>query len=90
VITPSADTYVRSGSLSDENFGSESNLIVKDGSDQYDRRAFLKFDVSNLQAPVSNALLKLTVDRLPNGAPAPLTLYEAADSWREEELTWNT
>ena len=85
-----ADAYVRNGSEADTNHGGETRLIVKDGSDQFDRNAYIRFDLAAAPGPVRNATLTLSVERLPNGEPAPVNLFLSDDnSWQEYGITWN-
>ena len=65
-------------------------LVVKDGSDNFDRRAFVRFNLGELRQPVSRATLRLAVAGLPNGSPAPVKLLLAADGWDEYGVTWKT
>lgn len=88
--TPVADTFVRGGSDASANFGSSSKLEVKDaGSESYDRRTFLRFDLRSRTGGALSALLKARVSALPNGTPTPVCAYAVnSDSWSESSLTW--
>jgi phosphatidylinositol-3-phosphatase len=88
-LLPVADTYVRNGAWAKETFGTADELQVKDGSDaDYDRRAFLRFDLRGLTTTFSTATLRLFVTSQESG---PLTLATvASDSWSETALTWAT
>jgi hypothetical protein len=87
-----ADASVRGGAFADTNYGTDSTLVVKDGSDDYDRYTFLRFDLRSVAAArVRRAILKLYVWDLPNGAPARFRIAAVADdTWREATLTWRT
>jgi acid phosphatase len=87
---PNADSYVRGGSYAHDNFGTATSLIVKDGGAPiYDRRAFLRFDLSGVTS-VSRAILKLYVTQLPNGTPAPLKVVSVSDAtWSEAAIRWD-
>jgi hypothetical protein len=87
-----ADASVRGGAFADTNYGADSTLVVKDGSDDYDRYTFLRFDLRSVAATrVRRALLKLYVQYLPNGTPAPFRIAAVADdTWHEATLTWRT
>lgn len=89
---PVADAYVRAGADANRNYGADPTLVVKDGSDDFDRRTFLRFDLRGLATThVRRAVLKLYVTDLPNGTPAPFrTAAIADDSWNEATLTSNT
>lgn len=92
-LSPIADAYVRGSSYANDNFGTETGLIVKDnGSNQnFTRKAFLKFDVSSLSGPVSSATLSLIVtDAQDTNGPGDVQIYKVnTDSWGESSITWN-
>lgn len=88
VLPVSADTFVRGGSYSMENYGTSNTLSVKDGADNYDRETYIRFDIAGLSA--ANVTLRLDVRRLSNGAPVPMEVCLAAESfgWIETMLTF--
>lgn len=88
-INTDADAFVRNGPSANENFGDVPLLEVKDGSDKYDRRVFIRFNLQGVQKPVSKAVLKLTVKKLPNGDPSPVKIFAAGDDWREDKISFN-
>lgn len=85
-----ADAHVRSGTYADTNYGSTTGLEVRDpvGVGNYNRKTFLRFDLSSISTPVTGAKLRL----VPNGTLTDsYTLREIADdSWSEGGITWNT
>jgi acid phosphatase len=88
-LLPIADTYVRGGAWAKESFGSADELQVKDGSDSdYDRRAFLRFDLRNVSGTISMATLRLFVTSQDAGPLMVVTV--APDNWSETSLTWAT
>ena len=90
-LVPEADAYVRNGKYAGDNYGGEAFLIAKDGGDEvFDRRIFIRFNLKDVQGLASKAELTLTVDKLPNGEPAPIKLFKAANNWSEHEITYNT
>ena len=86
---PVADSFVR-GADASKNFGSSSNLEVKDAShDKEDRRTFLRFDLRNFPYAASSAILRLHVSGLPNGVPVNVCAFAVnSDSWSEFSITW--
>lgn len=90
-LAPTADAYVRDGSYADTNYGSTTDLVVKNVNTGYNRRSFLKFDVSALAGTPTRAVLWVsgaTSDS--TGTQASLTGYAvSSDSWTETGLTWN-
>src|SRR6266536_2029910 len=80
-FTPAADGYVQNTTPS-TNFGTASQIIV-DNSPV--RRTFLRFTVSGLTEPVTNAKLRIHVDDISNGgSPNGGTLRSITNS------TWST
>lgn len=92
-LTASADAHVRGGSNSASNYGDATELSVKDaGSASYNRIAYIKFDLSSLNADVSSATLVLTVSGVgsESATTRPVELRQVADdSWIEDSVTWN-
>jgi len=88
-LEPVADAYVNDGASSNSNFGTATNLVVKnDGGTNtgFNRIAYLKFDVHAL-TNAQSAKLILT----PNKVDGTATLaYErvTSDSWTETGITW--
>lgn len=92
VLSPTADTYVRSGAAADTNYGSLNEFVVKAGGSSYMRKAYLQFDLSDISGyTAQQARLKLFVNETQNNATVPLYAHAVGDnSWQEETLTWNT
>ncbi len=87
-----ADTYVRDGSYTNTNLGSDSSLWVKDDSNSvYDRRIFLRFDLSSYSGSITTAKLSLMPNTVGSGiANTDLQAYLVSDdSWSETGITWN-
>jgi 3-phytase len=80
-----ADASVRGGDGKDTSFGREPMLEVKDGGDlSFDRLTYLKFDLRSVGvATVKRATLRILVQNIPNGAPAPLQIWSSGDTWDE-------
>ena len=92
-----ADTFVRGAENGDTNYGTGGSVTIKNANgDSYDRKGYLRFDVSGM---VSDASLDLTVSTNNNGGggtiPQTFTVevYGLAESldhtWIEDEITWN-
>ncbi|MEQ9468627.1 MAG: DNRLRE domain-containing protein [Ekhidna sp.] len=86
-----ADSYVRSGTHSSNNFGTESKIAVKryDNSST-ERESYLKFDISHIDS-VEKAFLILTPSLV--NEDAPTTNYQVFgvtdNSWTETGITWD-
>jgi len=85
-----ADTYVRDGADSGNNFGLEPYLYAKDsvGLGGYSRESYLKFDITPIGSP-RTARLRITA---PNSLSTfTIGIWSVADtSWEELGLNWNT
>jgi len=87
----SEDAHVRGGSDANSNYGSETGLEVQNAGqgNADDRMSFLKFDLTNLSAPLYNVRLRMSVrsiDETPTEDALHLVLD---DSWSAETLTYN-
>ncbi len=90
-VYASADTHVRDGSYANDNYGSDTNLQVKNDGDGFKRKAALQFDFDSYdKSAVASATLRLYLSATGN-ADKTLTLYgHTADTWSENGATWNT
>jgi hypothetical protein len=91
-VTAVADTYVRNGSYANTNYGTSTDLTVKNSVTDYAREAYIKFNVSSMVAASTEAIkLKLNIKY----AGATVTsntwsvYYVPNDSWTESGTTWN-
>ena len=87
------DVFVNDGNSSGSNFGSASYLIVKNaGAPNYDRVAYLKFDLTHVTSVPKSAVLSMTVSQVNSVYSSPVTVkvFGVADtSWTSASLTWN-
>lgn len=87
------DAFVRGGNFSNDNYGTDSKLLVKDATSSLDRQSFLQFDLQPIgTSPVTQATLKLYVNSFGNeGVPVRLVdVFQVADdTWSENTITWN-
>ncbi|WP_051333733.1 DUF1501 domain-containing protein [Aliagarivorans marinus] len=84
------DCFVRNGQYSEQNYDGE-NLMVKSGAIDYQREAYLKFDVSNEKlASVRQLLLRLYVVQVGRDASRDVSVSQASTGWDEQSLTWLT
>jgi hypothetical protein len=93
-IAPDADTFVRDGNYGNDNYGTATLLQLKKNSVAgYNRRAFLRFDLSRLAITnFDRAFLELNSPSPPAESASPeLELhYVTNDMWIETSVTWNT
>ncbi|MFL6601569.1 MAG: DNRLRE domain-containing protein [Steroidobacteraceae bacterium] len=89
-LLPTADTYVRDGTTSGQNFGTAAVLAVKANPQVgLNRHIFLKFDLSSLTS-ASTAKLRLFGNFTAASGTSPVTVHaEDTDSWTEPGLTWD-
>jgi hypothetical protein len=92
IISPEADTYVWDANPS-TNYGTDTKLLVKEGSAGFDRISYLRFPVSSLGGTASSAMLKLTVVGIggegSGNRPVEVRQLCNDDYWSETEMTWN-
>ncbi len=94
-IEAAADAYVRGGVYAATNYGGQNRLIVKeDGNPDYDRIAFLRFDLAGLAGtgPIRKVYLDLVSTVMgPRGATTPYRVHHVPnDGWQEMTVTWNS
>ncbi|MDO6518575.1 CBM96 family carbohydrate-binding protein [Zobellia uliginosa] len=92
-IFPIHDTYVNGGSQSGANFGSDVLLKVKnvDGNGDYDRKAFLMFDLNDFdeEGVITDVKLEIAV-KFTHAKGVALDLYAVQDTlWNEMGLTFD-
>jgi glucose/arabinose dehydrogenase len=79
-FTPTADAFVRKSSPG-TNYGKATNIRAFYGAE----RSYLKFSVSGLAGPATDARLRLWVT---DGSSSGITVYRAGASWTETGVTW--
>ena len=84
------DTMVRGGSANaNSSFGSSGNIDVKtSGNDAYTRRAFFKFDMSDVSYNVNQATFRVYMQQC-NGT-CTHNLFSTDENWQESTLTFNS
>lgn len=87
----SEDAYVRGGSNSEKNYGTELELLVKGTVDneKNHRKSILKFDLTDTSYDLSGsakAVLRLHAN---DSEPATIGVYELEDAWAESTVTWD-
>jgi len=87
-VNPTEDTYVRGGNYDENNFGSSTNLIIKQGTDSdYFRKTYIQFDISaEAFTDVTSAVIRLYANSV---TAAEVSTYETGDNWQEESANWN-
>lgn len=88
-LITTADAHARGGTYADQNFGTATQINVKNNPDpNYNRDAYFKFDLSGISSATS---AKLRVfGNTDDGTPVTFSAYAIADSsWIETVITYN-
>jgi hypothetical protein len=89
ILSDSA-TYVRDGSWANDNFGTTSELLVKQLATGSNRETYIKFDLSSVSA-IGSAKLRLYGSLQTTENPAEtIGVYATDGDWSENLVTWNT
>ncbi len=89
ILEAIADAYVRDGIYSDQNYGNLDKLKAKKSKVNYNRQAFIKFDISSLPSSPQQATLRLTA-KLTSAGAIDTQLYGVTDNhWSETGIVWN-
>jgi hypothetical protein len=85
-----ADAYVQDAEFSGTNYGSNNSLIVWTTQWSYDRRAYVKFDVSDLICKnIQSASFSLNVTGTNTTSSINLAVFNVASAWVESTITWS-
>ena len=82
------DAYVRDGKAETTNFFCSPTLFVKKDVTGYNRNSYLKFDLSQITAPVLQATLYLTPTALEEDNSTTTAKYVPSSSWAADGITW--
>jgi len=88
-----ADTYVRDGQYTNDNYGLETSVQLKKNSVAgYTCRAFLRFNLPGVPTNFNRAFVELNAVTPPTVDTAPTIELHAVtnDAWSEIAMTWNT
>ena len=91
-VPPEADTYVRSGTASADNFGAQYVLAVARNTTRNEWRSLLRFSVpAAVPLPTSRAVLSLAVRSTGNHAVRTVRILGLEDDvWQEFGVTWDS
>ena len=91
-LSPSDDAYARDGTYANTNYGSATSMVVKQDGISYQRKSYLKFDLSSVGGgTIDSAVLTLTPVSVGAVSGMVHNVYQSAsDSWTQGALTWNT
>jgi endo-1,3-1,4-beta-glycanase ExoK len=82
------DAYVRDGKAETTNFFCSPTLFVKKDVTGYNRNSYLKFDLSQITAPVLQATLYLTPTVIEENNITTIAKYVPSSSWTADSITW--
>jgi|GEM_PF-3246953 len=89
-FSPTDDAFVRAGQFADQNFGSDTQLLVKNNEPDISRESFLKFDISSYTGEIGSAKLRV-YGHLVGQTTEDMRVYGLEDdNWSEGTVTWNT
>ncbi len=89
-LTPVADATVNGGVSANLNYGTATALIVKeDTSSDFDRKAFLRWDLSSVTGTVASAKIRLTPVSVGTTGIETGVAVSTNDVWTETGITWN-
>jgi len=90
VIYPVADATVRGGASANSNFGPATTLTIKeDTSNDNDRKAWLRWDLTSVTGTVYQARLRLTPVSVGTDGIEQGVAFGTNDAWSEASVTWN-
>lgn len=87
---PNADTYIRDGDFSGNNYGSNAKLEIKNAALDSDERrvSYLKYDLSGLAGEIISARLRIYGYNMEDTTTVNLGLYHVEDDdWEENTMT---
>lgn len=96
VLTPSDDTFIRGGSYSGDVYTGYTLLNVANNTDpQWLRRAYIKFDLSQINGDITSATLNIVAGPTDDSLTDPekavaFQIYGFHSDWDEETFSWNT
>ena len=89
-LTPVADATVRGGTSAGNNFGSATNLTVRqDSSANNQQRSYLRWDLSNVTGKIFQARVVLTPVNIPASGIEQGVAVANSNNWTETGITWN-
>lgn len=102
-LTADADAYINGGASADTTFGGNSNIVLKNGAaaNNFARKGYVRFDISTIPAPITDAVLSLAVSLNdgggnPAGPPQNFTIEvfgladgDPGENWDESTISWN-
>ncbi|NMM54391.1 CBM96 family carbohydrate-binding protein [Paenibacillus aquistagni] len=89
-LLPAQDVYVRNGSYANTNYGTSSDLVVKNDSNSgYNRVSYLQFDLASLPSEIHRAHLRLVPKSIGMDHTTGAIYEVENDNWTEETMTWS-
>ena len=89
-LTPVADATVNGGVNANVNYGTATTLTVKeDTSSDFDRKAFLRWDLSSVAGTVYSAKIRLTPVSVGTNVIETGVTVSTNNTWTETGITWN-
>src|SRR5688572_14512086 len=83
-LSPAADSYVRDGSFAGQNFGTATELIVKQSGTDFQRESLLRFNLNGVSGNVTSAKLRIFAALQDNRQANVVTdIYGTTTTWSE-------
>jgi len=91
-LTPIADAHCEGGASGDTNYGLDGSIRTKNGaagSSTYNRKSYIKFDLSN-STTKNVGLVKLRLySGFIQGSNYTIDIFNTSSVWTENTITWN-
>jgi len=84
-----ADSYIQDGSSANTNFGTATQLYVKNAATGYNRISYLMFNLSTVTAHITQATVYLTPTSEGESGFTNDAYLVTNNSWTETGITWN-
>jgi hyaluronate lyase len=83
------DAYVQDGASANTNYGSATNLYLKNANTGYNRISYLMFNFSSISGPITNATVYLTPTAEGESGFTNQAYLVTNSTWTESGITWN-
>lgn len=88
-LTPEADASVYDGTNENTNYGTVSLLAIRTvDTPSFNRKSYLRFDLSDLDGSVIEAKLRLNLASINGSATTHHVMFVSDDSWGETTINW--
>lgn len=89
IFIPTDDSTIRDGNYVNNTHGHLNYFVVKSDAIGYARKAYIRFDLSNLNESYIRAKLNLFAKAIQRAPTRTIDVYLTSTDWDETTLTWN-